>query len=899
MAKIDFSKLRKGSLIKPDLNDAKELLKVLNDIEKGMVDIAKARKQAANVKSPFETAEEIDAFTKLTEEVNALLKEHNKIKTASQKLNAKIAASTSNEATELAKLKVQQQEVNKAQKQAAKEALGLVGAYEKESKRLIRLRKEFKDLRVEEGKSTKESRKLLKEITKLDRELKDVDESTGQFQRSVGDYGKAVGEATSQTLGWLAALGGVAGGLATVTKGIQENEEASRESAGVTARLGAAADAVTNRIGRAGKALFDVFTGRGGGQTGLNALFRLTGAFDGLTDEIAENAAAAEEAAIKNFDLERAQLALRQQVAVLNAEIEKQNVIAGDSTRSFDEQAAAIRRVTKAQIARTSILVDIAAQELAILETQQAARAEDANNFAIEAAISEKRIELTEIQGELVAQQLENSKIAREVERDRFELGLDFAIDAFDSQKTVNERLIADDRKTLTERGEIFERTVELSESAFTEQIKLTEGFLGQQTNLRELVLEEDERVIRERLKAFTADEITLIRILEIIRERKIVVQDLADAERDLGDAASESIQLRINALRALEAEQSRGRVDELQRQLDNVKLSGAQRREITLELFKEQRKDLENQAVFEEAFVAETNEEILVVREKLKNDVIALKKSEVAALKVISEQERKDRIQRQTEIAKAITDIIIENSQKRVDALNDELAAREKREDQLLRLAEQGSEDARDNLAFEQQKQAELRLEREKEIKRQQRIELGLTALNIYSAKVNAGDGNALASTIADTTLLLAFIRNLPAFYEGIENTGKGGNADDKGGFLATLHPEERVMTAKQNKKVGDLSNDDLAEAGRLYNEGQLMDRTEFDGSRVIQRFRDDAAIVGSVERVVKEIQELPGKIDIPEVSTHYHALEESFIKTVSKRKGLTNYHKKVNNLF
>jgi hypothetical protein len=56
------------------------------------------------------------------------------------------------------------------------------------------------------------------------------------------------------------------------------------------------------------------------------------------------------------------------------------------------------------------------------------------------------------------------------------------------------------------------------------------------------------------------------------------------------------------------------------------------------------------------------------------------------------------------------------------------------------------------------------------------------------------------------------------------VENTGAGGKGDDRGGMLWMLHPEERVMTRKQNIKVGGLSNDELADMAMMYNKGQLI---------------------------------------------------------------------------
>ncbi len=255
------------------------------------------------------------------------------------------------------------------------------------------------------------------------------------------------------------------------------------------------------------------------------------------------------QASDEQFDLNRSSLALRESLELLNGEFERQSAIAGDGTRSFDEQEEAAIKAQRANVARLRIQEQIAEQELGIIQRRIDATEDDANRFALESEASEKRIELQALQNELTVAQIENEKILREISRDRFERDLDFAIDAFDAQKTVNERLIADDRKTLSERSAILDRTVELADSAFKNQIALTEGFLGQQTDLRKLVLEEDEEVIRERLKTLTADDIALGRILEIIRERKFVLQDIADLEREISDEVQNQLETRNQAI--------------------------------------------------------------------------------------------------------------------------------------------------------------------------------------------------------------------------------------------------------------------------------------------------------------------------------------------------------------
>ena len=193
-------------------------------------------------------------------------------------------------------------------------------------------------------------------------------------------------------------------------------------------------------------------------------------------------------------------------------------------------------------------------------------------------------------------------------------------------------------------------------------------------------------------------------------------------------------------------------------------------------------------------------------------------------------------------EYVKVIEGILDKVTQKRQEAIDKELEANQDRQDQLRELAARGVQDADNNLAEAERQQAELERQKEEALQRQARIELALSALSTYTAKVQAGDDNALASTIADTQLLLNFVQSLPAFYEGTENTGLGGDVDNKGGFHAILHPNERVMTAEQNKQLDGLSNWELSNLGAMWKSGELMQPTVVtqDNSEMINLLTD-----------------------------------------------------------
>ena len=98
----------------------------------------------------------------------------------------------------LGKLTATQKGLKKAQDDVNKSFLPekSLGAYDKASAQLNKLRKEFKNAALDGSKSAAQLNKLQKEIQELDQTLKKVDGQVGQFQRNVGNYPKTFARIT-------------------------------------------------------------------------------------------------------------------------------------------------------------------------------------------------------------------------------------------------------------------------------------------------------------------------------------------------------------------------------------------------------------------------------------------------------------------------------------------------------------------------------------------------------------------------------------------------------------------------------------------------------------------------------------------------------------------------------
>jgi len=192
------------------------------------------------------------------------------------------------------------------------------------------------------------------------------------------------------------------------------------------------------------------------------------------------------------------------------------------------------------------------------------------------------------------------------------------------------------------------------------------------------------------------------------------------------------------------------------------------------------------------------------------------------------NEEKRKETIEA---FATKTTEFLKKKSDEKIAQIDKEIAAAQKQSETLKALAESGNINAQQSLAENQRIIDQANLRKEKQLKKQQRIEAGLAIFKLFSA--NADKKNPLAATIKDTTGLLAFISSLPMFYDGTEDTGSNGQGiDGKGGFHAVLHPNERVLPKSLNEQIGSMSNEQLTKIAQEYQNGRLVSKSNANSS-------------------------------------------------------------------
>lgn len=846
-----------ASVFNEDIEGYKSLIELQETFKKGLKEnITLMQKASKSLK--FDNLKDIEKIDVEIKKISEAEKELIKIKTTEEKLEKKLSALREGQLDEQAKLRVEIQEENKLIKQRAKESLGLVGAYEKESKRLIKLRKEYKDLIISEGKATKQTKKLKKEISKLDKELKDVDESAGQFQRNVGNYPKIVGDATKSLVALAGSLFAVDQGMDTIKSSLESTEEGSEDLRKVTSFLGGAYDQLKNTVATttlglvdAGKALFTTnsFAASQQFRLGIN---KASGAWDDFGNKIVKAGDNAVEAEEDLIDLEKMNIDLEIALARVNARLDKQNAIAGDSTRSFDDMEVAARRVIELQESRGEILVEIASEELEQIQKQIARRkdlaGEESNLIALRQEEAGAITKLIEARGELVATQIENSKQLIEINRDRFEQELDFALDVSDRQKSVNERQITDERTTFEQRVRLIKDTEDLLESSFDNQIQLTEDFVADtlklrgkneeeiaesisKINLRKLTELKDEADIRKQLiNAGIADEITQNRIREIIIERKAALQDVSDLQADLNSDLMLSESELQTLRRDIEVTKAEENTAARQKELDESESFNNKKYHALLDAFEKEKEvklaaiELEEDLALQ---LAKTESEKTKIIEEAEEKRRLLRNESLKVQSDLEIEERKKLAEMQREVIDEISNYQREKFEENQQRLDDEITASEKQQERLLALADKGSEDAQRNLASEQKREAELRLQKQREQEKQKQTELLFKGLDTYSSRLAQGQtsGEAFAGTISDISLLGAALRNIPFFKDGTEDTGTVANPlDSDGGRLAVLHDRERVVDKSNNLKMKGITNSELGNLAESYKRGELI---------------------------------------------------------------------------
>ena len=209
MSKIKKEDIFDSNLFKGTTEEIKTMIEVVKTLKTEMISLLKVSQQA--LKSKPTNSDGIRKQAEETQKVSQAEKNLIILEKERVKLVNKLNQASEKQAKNNARTKVRIQERNKALKQQAREELKLVGAYEKQSRTLNSLRKQYKDLLVQGKGNTKQARLLAKEVQNLDKKLKSVDAAAGQYQRNVGNYGNKLRSGFQSLMGAVGVTAGITG----------------------------------------------------------------------------------------------------------------------------------------------------------------------------------------------------------------------------------------------------------------------------------------------------------------------------------------------------------------------------------------------------------------------------------------------------------------------------------------------------------------------------------------------------------------------------------------------------------------------------------------------------------------------------------------------------------------
>jgi TP901 family phage tail tape measure protein len=314
-------------------------------------------------------------------------------------------------------------------------------------------------------------------------------------------------------------------------------------------------------------------------------------------------------------------------------------------------------------------------------------------------------------------------------------------------------------------------------------------------------------------------------------------------------------------------------------------------------------------------------NEKLKLIEQERKNDIQDLETDRVNAYKDSNEEiidlqnatidqidknnqteldKEKDILQERLQAYQSFTQEIIRlidrRTDKQIEAINKELDASKKRQEELTALAIQGTTDATQSLATEQKRQAELERQKAELEKRKLRRQTILSGIELLSNKLDNNEGDAVASTIRDITGLISILSNLPAFAEGSEYIERGDAPKGKDTILARVNEGERILTTEQNRKLGNVSNEELTKIVEHHNKG-IFDDTNYLQPKVKNLhapFQSTSMLLGKFDELKRAIEQKPMLTEV-----RWDEVSKMIVEKVETKNKITKNHQSTKGLF
>lgn len=349
-------------------------------------------------------------------------------------------------------------------------------------------------------------------------------------------------------------------------------------------------------------------------------------------------------------------------------------------------------------------------------------------------------------------------------------------------------------------------------------------------------------------------DKIELDAEKKMIAEMRTADQENYEIEKQLRDAQTQNMAEGISKEKKIRENAFQDELWNLQNMLDEQKISREQYDEFVKQATTKRNTDINE---IENSFEAkrraarlsslegkqkeEYQKEIdfkdeLAELDKLKKDGAYaseeeyLKAVELLRKKYFNKEKETEEQKWQTaqEFANKTTEYFKAQSDERISQMDKEISAAEKQADYYRELAANGNINAQQSLAEQERIIAESNRRKEREQKRQQRMELANTIYQTYAGHAAKDPETALMKTIKDASLLQAFISTLPMFYEGTETTVSNAlgmpQLPGKDGHIIRVDGAEKILNPKLSAMTGNMTTEQIAKVAQDYQNGKLI---------------------------------------------------------------------------
>ncbi len=419
-------------------------------------------------------------------------------------------------------------------------------------------------------------------------------------------------------------------------------------------------------------------------------------------------------------------------------------------------------------------------------------------------------------QFQLISKQTQNQAKLDMAVQDQAEMDLDMLQDTYGKKLALIEQDIANTRISTAQKKKLGEDALANLEktSKRTREVLTQEGLAGSQD--QEAILNlfdiQDLDNLNMAIRSLEKSEMIEKRVQQYIEDYKEYLVQVRDLKQDIADEDA-----RIATLNADRASYQK-QIDQIKALKDIKGLTSEQYNE-ELEKIEKQASDEALQAEYDATteslkLLTDESEERAILLTRQKELELQIEKEKTAGIKdelAKQEEARAEDIKKTGEMMQtgvALLDAFYKaQGDARLSAIDKNISSSEKRQNELIALADKQSESATENLAFEQKKQAELQAQRAQEIKRQKALEIGLVALKVYASKVASGDKNALASTAVDVSLLTAFVSSIPTALKGTNDQTVAevyGAPDMAGrdGYIMRVDGAETILSPEKTKE-------------------------------------------------------------------------------------------------